>query len=139
LLADIFLGKVTTWNAPEIAAVNPGLPLPNGEIYIVHRSDGSGTSFNFTNYLSKVSPEWKQAVGEGTSVSWPLGVGGKGNEGVASYVQQIQGAIGYVELAYALQNTMPYASLQNAAGHFVEPSADSFAAAARTADWASTT
>ena len=137
LLADIFLGKVTTWNAPEIAAVNPGLALPDGKISIVHRSDGSGTSFNFTNYLSKVSPDWKQKVGEGTSVSWPLGVGGKGNEGVASYVQQIKGAIGYVELAYALQNTMPYASMQNAEGYFVEPSAESFAAAARTADWAS--
>ncbi|HEY4530278.1 MAG TPA: phosphate ABC transporter substrate-binding protein PstS [Luteimonas sp.] len=137
LLADIFLGKVTTWNAPEITSLNPGLALPDGEISIVHRSDGSGTSFNFTNYLSKVSPDWKARVGEGTSVSWPLGVGGKGNEGVASYVQQIQGAIGYVELAYALQNTMPYASLQNAEGNFVEPSAESFAAAARTADWAS--
>lgn len=137
LLADIFLGKVTAWNAPEIAAVNPGLSLPDGKISIVHRSDGSGTSFNFTNYLSKVSPDWKQKVGEGTSVSWPLGVGGKGNEGVASYVQQIKGAIGYVELAYALQNTMPYASMQNAAGNFVQPSAESFAAAARTADWAS--
>lgn len=137
LLADIFLGKVTTWNAPEITALNPGLALPDGRISIVHRSDGSGTSFNFTNYLSKVSPAWKSQVGEGTSVSWPLGVGGKGNEGVASYVQQIKGAIGYVELAYALQNTMPYASLQNAAGNFIEPSAESFAAAARTADWAS--
>lgn len=137
LLADIFLGKVTAWNAPEISALNPGLALPATEISIVHRSDGSGTSFNFTNYLSKVSPEWQQKVGEGTSVAWPLGVGGKGNEGVASYVQQIKGAIGYVELAYALQNTMPYASMQNAAGNFVEPSADSFAAAARTADWAS--
>ncbi len=137
LLADIFLGTVTTWNAPEITALNPGLALPDGKISIVHRSDGSGTSFNFTNYLSKVSPDWQQKVGEGTSVSWPLGVGGKGNEGVASYVQQIKGAIGYVELAYALQNTMPYASMQNAAGNFVEPSAESFAAAARTADWAS--
>ena len=137
VLADIFLGKVTTWTAPEITALNPGLALPDAKISIVHRSDGSGTSFNFTNYLSKVSPDWKSRVGEGTSVSWPLGVGGKGNEGVSSYVQQIQGAIGYVELAYALQNTMPYASMQNAEGNFVEPSAESFAAAARTADWAS--
>ncbi|MEN1929324.1 phosphate ABC transporter substrate-binding protein PstS [Luteimonas sp. MJ250] len=137
LLADIFLGKVANWNAAEIAAVNPGLALPDVKISIVHRSDGSGTSFNFTNYLSKVSTEWQQQVGEGTSVAWPLGVGGKGNEGVASYVQQIKGAIGYVELAYALQNTMPYASMQNAAGNFVEPGAESFAAAARTADWAS--
>ena len=138
LLADIFLGKVTTWTAPEIVALNPGLVLPDEKISIVHRSDGSGTSFNFTNYLSKVSPDWKSRVGEGTSVSWPLGVGGKGNEGVSSYVQQIKGAIGYVELAYALQNTMPYASMQNAEGNFVEPGAESFAAAARTADWAST-
>ncbi len=139
LLADIFLGTVSTWNDPAITALNPGLGLPAGKISIVHRSDGSGTSFNFTNYLSKVSPAWKQKVGEGTSVSWPLGVGGKGNEGVASYVQQIKGSIGYVELAYALQNTMPYASLQNAAGNFVTPSAESFAAAARTADWAGAT
>ncbi|GGK06822.1 phosphate ABC transporter substrate-binding protein PstS [Luteimonas terricola] len=139
VLADIFLGKIETWNAPAITALNPGLALPDGKINIVHRSDGSGTSFNFTNYLSKTSPAWKDQVGEGTSVSWPLGVGGKGNEGVASYVQQIKGAIGYVELAYALQNTMPYASMQNAAGNFVEPSAESFAAAARTADWASAT
>lgn len=137
VLADIFLGEITAWNAPEITALNPGLALPELKISIVHRSDGSGTSFNFTNYLSKLSPAWKQRVGEGTSVSWPLGVGGKGNEGVASYVQQIKGAIGYVELAYALQNTMPYAAMRNAAGNFVEPSAESFAAAARTADWAS--
>ncbi len=137
LLADIFLGKVDAWNAPAITALNPGLALPDAKISVVHRSDGSGTSFNFTNYLSKVSPEWQERVGEGTSVSWPTGVGGKGNEGVASYVQQIKGAIGYVELAYALQNTMPYASMQNAEGRFVEPSADSFAAAARTADWTS--
>ncbi|MFC6841520.1 phosphate ABC transporter substrate-binding protein PstS [Xanthomonas theicola] len=135
LLADIFLGKVTTWNDPAIAALNPGTPLPGGKINLVHRSDGSGTSFNFTNYLSKVSPEWKSKVGEGTSVQWPGGVGGKGNEGVASYVQQIKGSIGYVELAYALQNKMPYASLQNAAGNWVQPNADSFAAAAASADW----
>ena len=136
LLADIFLGKITTWNDPAIAAVNPDLKLPSGKINLVHRSDGSGTSFNFTNYLAKVSPEWKSKVGEGTSVQWPGGVGGKGNEGVASYVQQIKGSIGYVELAYALQNDMPYASLQNAAGTWVQPSADSFAAAAASADWA---
>ncbi|KAB7765258.1 phosphate ABC transporter substrate-binding protein PstS [Xanthomonas maliensis] len=136
LLADIFLGKVTTWNDPVIAAANPGVTLPTGKINLVHRSDGSGTTFNFSNYLSKVSPEWKTKVGEGTSVQWPGGVGGKGNEGVASYVQQIKGSIGYVELAYALQNKMPYASLQNAAGNWVQPNAESFAAAAASADWA---
>ena len=136
VLANIFLGKITKWNDAAIAALNPGLPRPDVKITIVHRSDGSGTSFNFTNYLSKVSPEWKSKVGEGTSVQWPGGVGGKGNEGVASYVQQIKGSIGYVELAYALQNKMPYASLQNAAGNWVQPNADSFAAAAASADWA---
>jgi ABC-type phosphate transport system substrate-binding protein len=104
LLADIFLGKVKTWNDPAIVAANPGVKLPDGKITLVHRSDGSGTTFNFSNYLSKVSPEWKSKVGEGTSVQWPDGVGGKGNEGVASYVKQIKGSIGYVELAYALQN-----------------------------------
>ncbi|RPD86608.1 phosphate ABC transporter substrate-binding protein PstS [Luteimonas sp. 100069] len=137
LLADIFLGKVASWNDPAITALNPGLNLPAGKISLVHRSDGSGTTFNFSNYLSKVSPDWKSRVGEGTSVQWPSGVGGKGNEGVASYVQQIKGSIGYVELAYALQNGMPYASLQNAAGNWVQPSEESFAAAAVTADWAS--
>ncbi|MFT4256343.1 MAG: phosphate ABC transporter substrate-binding protein PstS, partial [Pseudoxanthomonas sp.] len=136
LLADIFLGKVAKWNDPAIAAVNPGAALPDLKINLVHRSDGSGTSFNFTNYLSKVSPEWKQKVGEGTSLQWPGGVGGKGNEGVASYVKQIKGSIGYVELAYALQNGMPYAAMQNAAGNFVQPDAGTFAAAASSADWA---
>ncbi|MGH8031574.1 MAG: phosphate ABC transporter substrate-binding protein PstS [Luteimonas sp.] len=135
LLAEIFMAKVTTWNDAAIAAENPGLPLPSTKINIVHRSDGSGTSFNFTNYLSKVSPEWKTAVGEGTSVQWPDGVGGKGNEGVASYVQQIKGSIGYVELAYALQNSMNYLSLKNADGNYVLPSAESFQAAAAGADW----
>ena len=137
LLADIFLGKVKTWNDPAIVAANPGVTLPDGKITIVHRSDGSGTTFNFSNYLSKVSPEWKSKVGEGTSVQWPDGVGGKGNEGVASYVKQIKGSIGYVELAYALQNAMPYTSLQNAAGTWVQPNAETFAAAAASADWAS--
>ncbi|NIJ82640.1 phosphate ABC transporter substrate-binding protein PstS [Xanthomonas cannabis] len=136
LLGDIFLGKVTMWNDKAIVAANPGVTLPAAKINLVHRSDGSGTTFNFSNYLSKVSPEWKSKVGEGTSVQWPGGVGGKGNEGVASYVQQIKGSIGYVELAYALQNKMPYTSLQNAAGQWVEPNADSFAAAAASADWA---
>jgi phosphate transport system substrate-binding protein len=136
LLADIFLGKVKTWNDPAIVALNPDLTLPDGKITLVHRSDGSGTTFNFTNYLSKVSTDWKGKVGEGTSVQWPDGVGGKGNEGVASYVKQIKGSIGYVELAYATQNNMPYASMQNAAGQWVQPTAESFAAAAASADWA---
>ncbi len=135
VLADIFLGKLTRWNDPAIAALNPGLALPDTRISVVHRSDGSGTTFNFSNYLSKVSQEWRARVGEGTSLQWPGGVGGKGNEGVASYVRQIKGGIGYVELAYALQNGMPYASLQNAAGNWVEPDEASFAAAAATADW----
>ena len=137
LLADIFLGKVKTWNDPAIVAANPGVKLPEGKITLVHRSDGSGTTFNFSNYLSKVSPDWKSKVGEGTSVQWPDGVGGKGNEGVASYVKQIKGSIGYVELAYALQNGMPYASMQNAAGNWVQPTAETFGAAAASADWAS--
>lgn len=135
LLADIFQGKVTTWNDPAIAQVNPDVQLGSGKITVVHRSDGSGTSFNFTNYLSKVSPEWKSKVGEGTTVSWPVGVGGKGNEGVAAYVKQMKGSIGYVELAYALQNKMTYAALQNSAGQFVQPSLASFQAAAAGADW----
>ncbi|ALN58660.1 phosphate ABC transporter, phosphate-binding protein PstS [Lysobacter enzymogenes] len=137
LLADVFMGKVAKWNDPAIAAANPGTTLPDLKINIVHRSDGSGTTFNFSNYLSKVSPEWKAKVGEGTSVQWPGGVGGKGNEGVASYVKQIKGSIGYVELAYAMQNKMAHTQLQNAAGQFVQPSAESFQAAASTADWAS--
>ena len=137
VLADIFLRKITTWNDPAIVAANPGVALPEGKITLVHRSDGSGTTFNFTNYLSKVSPDWKGKVGEGTSVQWLDGVGGKGNEGVASYVKQIKGSIGYVELAYALQNSMPYTSMQNAAGTWVQPSAETFAAAAASADWAS--
>ncbi|ALN62420.1 phosphate ABC transporter, phosphate-binding protein PstS [Lysobacter antibioticus] len=137
LLADIFLGTVPKWNDAKIAAVNPGVALPDLKINIVHRSDGSGTTFNFSNYLSKVSPAWQSKVGEGTSVQWPGGVGGKGNEGVASYVKQIKGSIGYVELAYALQNKMAHTQLQNAAGNFVQPSAEAFQAAASTADWAS--
>ncbi len=136
LLADIFLGKIKTWNDKAIADANPGVALPDTKITLVHRSDGSGTTFNFTNYLSKVSGDWKSKVGEGTSVQWPDGVGGKGNEGVASYVQQIKGSLGYVELAYALQNNMPYASMQNAAGNWVQPTAETFAAAAASADWA---
>ena len=136
VLADLFLGKIKMWNDPAIAAINPGLALPATKVTIVHRSDGSGTTFNFVNYLSKVSPEWKSGVGEGTVVKWPLGIGGKGNEGVAAYVKQIKGGIGYVELSYALQNKMSYAGMQNAAGKWVLPNAESFAAAAASADWA---
>ncbi|QGM04730.1 phosphate ABC transporter substrate-binding protein PstS [Stenotrophomonas maltophilia] len=137
VLANIFLGKIKTWNDPAIAALNPGLTLPNAKVTVVHRSDGSGTTFNFVNYLSKVSPEWKSSVGEGTSVQWPAGIGGKGNEGVAAYVKQIKGGIGYVELSYALQNKLSYTAMKNAAGRFVQPSDASFAAAAASADWAS--
>ena len=135
VLADIFLGKIKTWNDPAIAAINPGVTLPTSKITVVHRSDGSGTTFNFVNYLSKVNPTWKASVGEGTSVKWPVGIGGKGNEGVAAYVKQIKGGIGYVELSYALQNKMSYAAMQNAAGKWILPSDDSFAAAAASADW----
>ena len=135
LLGDIYLGKLTMWNDPAIVAANPGVALPAVKINLVHRSDGSGTTFNFTNYLSKVSAPWKAQVGEGKSVQWPGGLGGKGNEGVASYVQQVKGSIGYIELAYALQNKMAYVSLQNAAGNWVQPSAASFQAAAAGADW----
>ncbi|MDQ3288499.1 MAG: phosphate ABC transporter substrate-binding protein PstS [Pseudomonadota bacterium] len=135
LLADIYLGKVTRWNDPRIVDLNGGLVLPDMKITVVHRSDGSGTTFNFVNYLSKVSPEWKASVGEGTSVKWPAGVGGKGNEGVSAYVKQIKGGIGYVELSYALQNKMSYSRLRNAAGNYIVPSDKAFAAAAASADW----
>lgn len=135
LLADIFLGKVAKWNDPAIAALNAGVTLPDMRITIVHRSDGSGTTFNFVNYLSKVSAEWKAKPGEGTTVVWPTGVGGKGNEGVAAYVKQIKGGIGYVELSYALQSKMSYVSMQNKAGNWVQPNAESFSAAAASADW----
>ena len=135
LLADIFLGKIKTWNDPAIAALNPGVALPALRITVVHRSDGSGTTFNFVNYLSKVSPEWKKNVGEGTAVRWPTGVGGKGNEGVTAYVKQIKGAIGYIELSYALTNKVAYAQLQNAEGQFVQASAASIQAAAASAEW----
>lgn len=135
VLADIFLGKIQKWNDPAIAALNKGVRLPATSITVVHRSDGSGTTFIFTNYLAKVSPEWKQKVGNDTSVAWPAGVGGKGNEGVASFVQRIQGAIGYVEYAYAKQNKIPYALMQNKDGVFVAPDANAFKAAAAGADW----
>lgn len=135
VLADIYLGKIKKWNDPAIAALNKGMHLPDMAITVVHRSDGSGTTFIFTNYLSKISPEWKQQVGENTSVSWPTGVGGKGNEGVSSYVKQIPGSIGYVEYAYALQNKMNYAQMQNKEGQFVKPDEESFKAAAANANW----
>jgi phosphate transport system substrate-binding protein len=137
LLADIFMGKVTMWNDPRIVALNGGVQLPASKITVVHRSDASGTTFNFVNYLSKISPEWKSGVGEGTAVKWPIGIGGKGNEGVTAYVKQIKGAIGYVELSYALQNKLTYSRMKNAAGNYVIPSDDSFSAAAANADWAS--
>jgi len=135
LLADIFLGKITKWNDPRIAQLNAGVALPDSKIIVVHRSDGSGTTFNFANYLSKVSPEWKTKVGEGTALKWPVGIGGKGNEGVAAYVKQIRGSIGYVELAYALQNNLAYSRLKNRDGQFINPSAEAFASAAASADW----
>jgi len=121
-LADIFLGKIKKWNDSRLTRLNPDLKLPATDIVVVHRSDGSGTTFIFTDYLSQVSPEWKEKVGKSTSVKWPTGLGGKGNEGVAGQIQQTPGSIGYVELAYALQNKMPYAKLKNQAGNFVEPS-----------------
>jgi phosphate transport system substrate-binding protein len=137
LLADIFLGKVTRWNDPAIAAMNGGVALPDLKITVVHRSDGSGTTFNFSNYLSKVSGEWKANVGEGTALKWPTGIGGKGNEGVSAYVRQINGGIGYVEYAYALQNKLAYSRMKNAAGNVLLPEDKAFAAAAATADWTS--
>ncbi len=126
LLADIYAGKVKSWSDPVIAELNPGVKLPSANIAVVHRSDGSGTTFNFTHYLSQVSPVWKSGPGEGKTVSWPTGVGGKGNEGVANYVKQIPNSIGYVEYAYVVQSGMAYAQLQNAAGTFVSPSAETF-------------
>ncbi|EHK65502.1 phosphate ABC transporter substrate-binding protein PstS [Achromobacter arsenitoxydans] len=135
LLADIYLGKIQKWNDKAIADLNPEVKLPDAKITVVHRSDGSGTTFNWVNYLSKISPEWQSKVGEGTSVQWPVGVGGKGNEGVAAYVKQIKNSIGYVELAYALQNKMSYAAVKNSEGNFVAPSDKTFQSAAAHADW----
>lgn len=135
LLAAIYSGEIKNWNDPRIAKLNPGLHFPAREITPVHRSDGSGTTFNFTHYLSQVSPDWKSKFGEGTTVSWNGGIGGKGNEGVAGYVTQIPYSIGYVEYAYVLQNKMVYTLMQNSAGRFIAPNARSFAAAAATADW----
>jgi phosphate transport system substrate-binding protein len=136
VLADIYLGKITKWNAAEIAALNPGVNLPAADITVVHRADSSGTSFLFTDYLSKASPDWKQKIGAGTSVKWPTGVGGKGNEGVAANVQRIKGAIGYVEWAYAKKNRMAHTQLQNREGAFLQPDDAAFKAAAASADWA---
>ena len=135
LLAEIFLGKIKKWNDPALVALNPTLPLPNKNIIVIHRSDGSGTTFGFTNYLSKVSNDWKNQVGEGKSVKWLTGQGGKGNEGIASYVRQMKYTIGYVEYAYAKQNQLAWISLQNQAGQFVQPSNESFMAAASHAKW----
>jgi phosphate transport system substrate-binding protein len=135
VLADIFLGKLKSWDAPAIRSLNPDVKLPAAPIVVVHRLDGSGTTFNWANYLSKVSPEWRDRVGEGTTVEWPIGAGGKGNEGVALYVNQTANSIGYVEYAFVLQNKMTYALVQNAAGRFVTPDRASFQAAAASADW----
>lgn len=137
VLADIYLGKLKSWNDPAIRAINPDVRLPNTAITVVHRIDGSGTTFNWSNYLSKVSPQWKSAVGEGTSVEWPLGLGGRGNDGVASLVSLVPGAIGYLEYTYALQrlDRISFGMVQNSAGNFVVPDAASFQAAASSADW----
>lgn len=136
-LAAIFLGDIQNWNDPAIAALNPGLALPDARIMVVHRSDGSGTTFNFSDYLSRTSSVWKQRIGTGAAVDWPAGIGGKGNEGVAAYVKQLDNSIGYVEYAYALRNGISHARLKNAAGSVVSPNQASFQAAAATADWAS--
>ena len=130
VIADVFMGKVTKWNAPEIASLNPGVNLPNKDMIVVHRSDASGTTYIFTDYLTTVSPAWKAGPGRGKDVQWPVGLGGKGNEGVSGQVKQTPGSIGYVELAYARQNKLPYAHVKNAAGVFVEPTIASITAAA---------
>ena len=132
-IAGVFLGQIKKWNDPKIAALNPGIKLPDQDIVVVHRSDGSGTTYIWTDYLSKISPEWKQKVGTNTSVNWPTGLGGKGNEGVAGQIKQTPGALGYVELIYAVQNKMPYADVKNASGEFVKASLESITAAMATA------
>ena len=129
-IADIFLGRLTKWNDQRIASLNPGVKLPEQDIIVVHRSDGSGTTYVFVDYLSKVSPAWKEKVGTATSVNWPVGLGGKGNEGVTQQVKQTEGAIGYVELIYAMSNNLPYAIVKNAAGNFIEPNLQTSTAAA---------
>jgi len=133
-IAGIFLGQIKKWNDPKITALNAGVTLPDQEIVVVHRSDGSGTTYIWTDYLSKISPEWKAKVGTNTSVNWPTGIGGKGNEGVAGQIKQTPGAVGYVELIYAVQNKMSYAEIKNAAGEFVKPTLESVTAALATAD-----
>jgi phosphate transport system substrate-binding protein len=136
VLGDIYLGKITRWNDPALTALNPGVPLPDVAIAPVRRADGSGTTFLFTNYLSKVNAEWKSKVGEGTAVNWPVGAGGKGNEGVSAFVQRLPNSIGYVEYAYAKQNKMSHVLMRNSAGSFVAPDDLAFKAAAAGADWA---
>ncbi len=136
VIGDIYLGKITKWNDEAIRALNPGVPLPDATIAPVRRADGSGTTFGFTNYLSKVNAEWKSKVGEGTAVNWPLGAGGKGNEGVAAFVGRLPNSIGDVEYAYVKQNKLTYAQMQNSAGTFVSPDDATFKAAAAGADWA---
>ncbi len=138
VVADIYLGKITKWSAPEIAALNSGVKLPDSDITVVHRADGSGTSFLFTDWLSKVHPEFKAKIGAGTAVKWAVGVGGKGNEGVAANVQRIKGSIGYVEWAYAKKNKMSHTQLKNKDGQFVQPDDDNFKAAAANAEWTKT-
>ena len=138
VLGDIYLAKITRWNDAALTALNPGVPLPDAAISVVRRADGSGTSFIFTNYLSKVNAEWQAKVGEGTAVNWPTGAGGKGNEGVASYVTRLPNSIGYVEYAYVKQNKMTYALLKNKDGHFSTPDDANFKAAAASADWSKT-
>ncbi|MGO4326564.1 phosphate ABC transporter substrate-binding protein PstS [Cupriavidus sp. M-11] len=135
LLADIFLGKVVNWSDPAIAAINPGMRFPPQKIVVVHRSDSSGTTFNWADYLSKVNGEWKASVGAGTTVKWPVGIGANGNDGVAIYLKNVKGAIGYVELAYALQRKLPYASVQNRGGNYVAPTRETFSAAVASAAW----
>ena len=135
LLGDIYLGKITKWNDAALTALNPGVALPDAAISVVRRADGSGTSFIFTNYLSKVNAEWKSKVGEGTAVNWPTGAGGKGNEGVSAFVQRLPNSMGYVEYAYAKQNKMTYVLLKNAAGNFATPDDTNFMAAAASAEW----
>jgi phosphate transport system substrate-binding protein len=138
VLGDIYLGKITKWNDPSVAALNPGVPLPDAAISTVRRADGSGTTFIFTDYLSKVNSEWKAKVGVGTAVNWPNGAGGKGNEGVSSFVQRLPNSIGYVEYAYAKQNKMAFVMMKNSAGNYVPPDAENVKAAAAGADWAKT-
>ena len=136
VIADIYMGKIVKWDHPSITAINPGLKLPNANISVVHRSDGSGTTFIWTNWLSKTNQEWADKVKDGTAVKWPMGVGGKGNEGVSAVVQQLKNSIGYVEYAYAKKNKIPHAQVKNRDGNFVQPSDDTFKAAAANADWA---